>query len=78
MSDLPSLKDYIDLGATFLLCIVLIWGWVKKLDKMEATLVKILSLLVMIVKSNTNFNHTSKVLGDDKLKVEELLGTKIK
>jgi len=73
MFDLNDLKSFVDLGASFIFSCLLLWIMFKKLDGIETSLTKVLTLLTVIVKESTNFNHTYKVLGDQKTEVKDTL-----
>jgi len=73
LDELSTLKDFIDLGGVFILALVLLYGWFKKFDSIEDKLVKILTLLTVLTKSNTNFNGIDKVLNKDGEKVAETI-----
>lgn len=78
MTDLTNLRDFIDLGGVFILSLLMMYGWFKKLGKMDQTLTKILTLLTVIVKETTNFNHVDRVLGDHKKEVAETINSSVK
>jgi len=61
--DIITLRDFIDLGGTFILALVLLLSVVKRLSNMEELLVKCLTLLTVLTKTQTNFNGVEKVLG---------------
>ncbi len=71
--DLVTLKEFVDLGGIFILAVILIYVIVKKLDQMDDRLVKILTLLTVLVRANTGFNHTKNVLGKDQAEVDKKL-----
>ena len=71
--DLILLKDFIDLGGTFILALVFIFSFGKKLDKIENQLIKVLTLLSVTVKSTSRFNGVETVLGTDGDKVADVL-----
>ena len=73
MFELSDLKTFIDLGASFIICVILLWIMVKKLDGIETTLTKMLTLLTVVVKESTGFNHVDKVLGSQKTDVKDTL-----
>ena len=73
MFDLTDLKSFIDLGASFIFSCLLLWIMFKKLDGIETTLTKVLTLLTVVVKESTTFNHVNKVLGDQKSDVKDTL-----
>lgn len=76
MIDLSQLKDFLDLGGVFILAVILLQQFSKKMDLMEDKLVKILTLLTVLVKQTTRFNDVENVLGSDKEKVEMKLNAK--
>jgi len=71
--DLASLKEFLDLGGTFILALVLLYSNLRKLDVIESQNVKILTLLSIMVKTQTNFNGVDKVLGKDGEKVAKTI-----
>jgi len=73
MSELSVLKDFLDLGGTFILALVLLWFVVKKLDCIDQTLTKVLTLLTILTKAQTSFNGVEGVLGKDGEKVAETI-----
>lgn len=73
MNELTALKDFLDLGGTFVLALVLLYCGMKRLDLVNDKLTKVLTLLSVLVKVQTNFNGVEKVLGKDLEKVEELI-----
>ena len=73
LNELSVLKDFLDLGGTFILALVLLWRGMKKLDGIENKLIKILTLLTVLVKTNTNFNDVENLLGKDGEKVADIL-----
>ncbi len=73
MNELASLKDFLDLGGTFILALVLLYCGMKRLESIEEKLVKILTLLSVVVKTQTNFNDLEEVLGKDGDKVAKTL-----
>ena len=75
MNGLSDLRHFIDLGGVFILSLLMMYGWFKKLGKMDQTLTKILTLLTIVVKETTTFNHTNKILGDQKSDVKDTLKT---
>jgi len=73
MDGLSDLRQFIDLGGVFILSLLMMYGWFKKLTKIDRTLMKILTLLTVLIKETTTFNHTSKILGNQKLDVDDTL-----
>ena len=73
MTELDTLSHFIDLGGVFILSLFMMYMWFKKLGKIDITLTKILTLLSVIVKESTTFNHTNKILGDQKADVKDVL-----
>jgi len=63
--DISSLKDFVDLGGTFILALVMLYCHVKQLSSMDEKLTKVLTLLAILTKTQTNFNGIDKVLGKD-------------
>jgi hypothetical protein len=73
MIDLTTLKDFLDLGGTFILALVVIYGYFKQLNGIDEKLVKILTLLTILTKTQTNFNGVGGVLGKDGDKVAKTI-----
>ena len=73
MEYLSDLKDFIDLGGIFILALVLVYVIGRKLDAIETTLAKVLTLLVVITQRVANFNHLEDVLAGDKKKAGRIL-----
>ena len=73
MIDLNSLKDFLDLGGTFILALVLLWCGIKKLDGIDDKLTRMLTLLAILTKAQTNFNGVDKVIGEDGQKVADII-----
>jgi len=73
MTELSTLASFIDLGGVFILSLFMMYMWFKKLGKIDTTLTKILTLLTVVVKESTSFNHVNKVLGEHKTEVKETL-----
>jgi len=73
MTELSTLASFIDLGGVFILSLFMMYVWFKKLGKIDTTLTKILTLLTVVVKESTSFNHVNKVLGEHKTEVKETL-----
>lgn len=71
--ELSMLKDFIDLGATFIIAILVLFVAFKKLDEINSRLIKILALLTVIVSANTNFQGIEHVLNNDSEKVADSL-----
>jgi len=63
--DTEFLTKAIDLGGIFLLAGYTLFIVSKKLDRMDNRMVKILTLLTILVKSNSKFNHIDNLLGSD-------------
>lgn len=78
MDGLSDLRNFIDLGGVFILALALLYGWFKKLDKIEDGLTKILALLTILTKQLTKFNDVEDVLGNKKEVVEKTLNSSIK
>ena len=68
-----DIKDFIQLGATFLIAIALIYYICRKLDVVNDRLVRVLTLLVVLTKTTTNFNGIEQVLQGDTEKVVKTL-----
>jgi len=77
MDGLSDLRQFIDLGGIFILSLLMMYGWFKKLSKMDQTLTKILTLLTVLIKESTSFNHVNKVLGDQKKEVVDTINSLI-
>jgi len=75
MDGLSDLRQFIDFGGVFILSLLMMYGWFKKLGKMDQTLTKILTLLTVLIKETTTFNHTTKILGDQKSDVKDTLNS---
>jgi hypothetical protein len=73
LSDLSALKDFLDLGGTFILALVIIYCWFKSLRSIDEKLVQVLTLLAILTKTNTNFNGVDKVLDKNFSKVAETI-----
>ena len=77
--NLEAIKEIWDLGAVTAIAFFLSWCWYKKLSSIEEKMIKILTLLTVLIKTQTKFNHIDSILGKDKEKVkDELSGTGIK
>lgn len=63
--DLDTLKGFIDFGGTFILAMVLLYVWGKKLDNIEALLIKISALLYANHLSHGDGEKAEKILGED-------------
>ena len=72
-NEASMLKDFIQLGATFLLAAGLLYYIIRRLDVMNDRLVRILTLLVVLTKTITNFNGIEHVLQGDSEKVVKTL-----
>lgn len=68
-----TIKQAMDYGGVFAITILLMWGWFKKLDKIDDSLVKVLALLTVLIKEQTTFNHVGKILDNSKEKVTQTL-----
>ena len=73
MTEISTLASFIDLGGVFILSLFMMYMWFKKLGKIDTTLTKILTLLTVVVKESTTFNHVNKVLGNQKTEVKDTL-----
>ena len=73
MPDLIVLKEYIDLGGVFILALVLMWGFGRKLDRISTTLTKVLTLLVVVTQRVGKFNHLDEVLTGNSKEVGKIL-----
>jgi len=73
LEELSALKDFSDLGGVFILALVLLYMQFKFNSSIEGKLIKILTLLAILVKTNTNFNGVDKVLGKDGDKVAQTI-----
>ncbi len=79
MIDLVGLKAFADFGGVFILAMVIVVGLSRKLDVMNVRLEKILTLLSVVVKANTNFNGVENVLdGDGDAVVKRLMDAESK
>jgi hypothetical protein len=75
MEELSVLKNFMEMGGVFVLALILAYGWLKKFDSIEDKLVKMLTLLAILVKTNTNFNGIESVLDNDAKKVADKIIT---
>ena len=73
LEELSALKDFSDLGGVFILALVLLYMQFRFNSSIEGKLIKILTLLAILVKTNTNFNGVDKVLGKDGDKVAQTI-----
>ena len=73
LEELSALKDFSDLGGVFILALVLLYMQFRFNSSIEGKLIKILTLLAILVKTNTNFNGVEKVLGKDGDKVAQTI-----
>ena len=64
-----NLTDLLNLGGVFVLALIILYCHVKQLGKNTELLIKILTLLTILTKTNTNFNGIDSVLGSDSQKV---------
>lgn len=64
-----NLTDLLNLGGVFVLALIILYCHVKLTQANNRMLGKILTLLSILVKSNTNFNGVDSVLGKDSQKV---------
>jgi len=71
--DLTDLKSFIDLGGIFILALFLCYQQYKFFNGIEDKLIKILTLLTVLTKTNTNFNGVEGVLDNDGQKVVDLI-----
>jgi len=74
ITDIQPLLDY---GFAIVVSLVLLTKFFNKLDSMEDKLVKILTLLTVVVKGTTEFNHVDKVLGSDHEKVSSTIDSAV-
>jgi len=73
LEELSALKEFIDLGGVFLLAIFLCYQQYRFFNGIEDKLIKVLTLLTVLVKTNTNFNGVEKVLDKDGEKVAQTI-----
>ena len=73
MLDISALKDFIDLGGIFILALLLVYQQFKFSQSIDEKLVKILTLLAVLTKTQTNFNGIEKILDKDAEKVVQSL-----
>ena len=66
--DITVLKDFLDLGGTFILALVLLYMGGSKLDKIDSQLAKLITLVSMVVNSSGHKDKLNKVLDDKELK----------
>ena len=71
--ELESLAKFLDLGSTAILAIGLLYIYFRSLSGINEKLTKILTLLAILTKTQTNFNGVEKVLGKDGDKVAETI-----
>jgi len=77
MAELLELANFIDLGGTFILAMGLLYLFFNRLGGINDKLSKLLALMTVLVRQNTDFNHVKRVLNSDVDKVEEALGSEI-
>lgn len=73
MESLSELKGFLDLGGIFILAMVILRQISKKMELMADQNVKILTLLTILVKTQTRFNGVERVLNADGEKVVQKL-----
>ena len=73
MFDVEIIKQLLDYGGVFAISILLIWGWIKKLDSIDKRLVKLLTLMTVLIERITDINDLDHILGKDKEKVDAVL-----
>jgi len=73
MFDIEIIKQLLDYGAVFAIAVLLIWGWIKKLDCIDNRLIKLLTLMTVLVEKLTDINDLDHILGKDKEKVDAVL-----
>ena len=73
MDGLGELKEFIDLGSTAIIAIGLLYIYFKCFSNIDEKLTKILTLLAIVTKVQTNFNGVDKVLGKDGGKVANMI-----
>ena len=71
--DLASLKEFLDLGGTFILALVLLWSNIRFFSSIDEKLTKVLALLAILTKSQTNFNGVEGILNKDGEKVAKMI-----
>ena len=71
--DLASLKEFLDLGGTFILALVLLWCNIRFFSNIDEKLTKVLALLAILTKSQTNFNGVEGILNKDGEKVAKMI-----
>lgn len=71
--DISALKDFVDLGGVFILALVILYFQGRQLESIKDMLVKVLTLLAIVTKAQTNFNGVDKVLGQDGDKVADTI-----
>ena len=71
--DLASLKEFLDLGGTFILALVLLWSNIRFFSNIDEKLTKVLALLAILTKSQTNFNGVEGILNKDGEKVAKMI-----
>jgi hypothetical protein len=73
MDGLTELKEFIDLGSTAIIAIGLLYVYFKCFKEIDEKLTKILTLLAIVTKVQTNFNGVDKVLGKTGDKIAEII-----
>jgi len=73
MLELSDLKSFIDLGGVFLLALIMCYQQYKFFNNIEDKLIKILTLLTIVTKTNTNFNGVEGILNKDGSKIADLI-----
>ena len=71
---ISDLKTFLDLGGTFILALVVIYYYGKKLDNVENLLTKIIALLYLNHSQHGSKDDADKILGENVLtEVNKLL-----
>ena len=68
-----NLTDLLNLGGVFVFALLILYSHIKLLSAVDKKLVKVLTLLAVLTKTQTNFNGVDSVLGVDSDKVLEHL-----
>ena len=67
--DIGQLKDFLDLGGVFVLSAILIYLFGIRLDKIEASNLKVIALLMLLLPDDTKADKIKQILDESDLKV---------
>jgi len=73
--DLSTLKDFIDLGGTFVLALAFLYVISNKLSKIETSTDKILVIMMILAKGLYGGNPVKDVLKKDGQEIKEMLNS---